>query len=871
MTTDQGTLQIGTALSDVLTGGKAADQLTGLAGNDSLSGQGGDDRLYGDYTQANLLRGTDGAQSLSDYAATGTWDLTDLGNGHQQMEQRIPTEIGGVYELGFDLAANFAAGRAGAGVEVLLDGVVIADFASQSGAFGAHSVRFTATTAQATLTIRSVDTALEGPVIDTSGPAFHYDKEIQIGGQPVTVAAFADGQANLYQVLNGTLHVFDTTTQTYERAGAAGTVNVNSMGYNTQDDLLYAIAVGNGVDSLGQAVGRSDLVMLDAEGHSYRIGSTPYRAWTGDFDDQGNLWSFQSSMDRIAVIDVDQLDAAGNPLTTVYKLPPSLVGVRVYDVAFDATSQCFYGVARPPAKGADTVMLVVDISTPEPTFRTVPVTATVIGAQVLDGAPLMTFGAAIMDADGNLFVGGNAGDHDMDGSTRASGAIFQVIIDPDTGDAQLHLVERAPKSYSNDGAADPTAPSPFAPVDLDASVLVRDLTLVATTDGVLSYDDALSGNAGRDHLSGGLGADILAGGSAGDLLEGEDGDDVLHGGAGPGAEGGVASQYDDDGLRYDLSGRLLAEDDDILSGGAGDDHLMGAAGHDVLDGGSGTDTLDGGSGRDRLIGGSGNDQLDGGSQADVLFGNDGADQMTGGSGDDVLSGGAGDDLLGGGSGHDELSGDDGADALSGGSGHDALSGGDGQDSLSGGSGDDQLDGGRGADALTGGSGADTLLGGDDADVLDGGSGSDWLGGGTGADRLRGGSGDDALEGGAGHDHLNGGSGADLLMGGAGRDRLYLGAGADLATGGAGADRFVFRDEDLDGSIDSITDFNPGEGDRLDLRQLDIGGDLSAPDWLWAHSEIVDDTDVEIALSPDTLLILQGGADTYHLMGDTLLI
>ena len=119
------------------------------------------------------------------------------------------------------------------------------------------------------------------------------------------------------------------------------------MCYNAEDDLLYAIAVKNGTDALGQSVKTSDLVMLDAEGKSYLMGETPYRSWTGDFDDKGSLWSFDSSMDRVSVIDVDTFDADGNPISTVFKLPKELIEFRVYDVAFDSATQSFYGVARP--------------------------------------------------------------------------------------------------------------------------------------------------------------------------------------------------------------------------------------------------------------------------------------------------------------------------------------------------------------------------------------------------------------------------------------------------------------------------------------------------------------------------------------------
>ena len=862
---------IGTGLSDQNEGSGQDDNMVGLAGNDNLSGRGGNDALHGDYAEDNLLGGTDGATSFSDYAASGAWQVNDLENGHQEMTQEVTTEVGGVYNLNLELAANFAGGKSGAAVEVLVDGVGIAEFSSQSGAFGAHEVQFTAHSTSAQVTIRSVAADSDGPVIDTSGPIFHHDREMEIGGQTVTVSAFADGQANLYQVLNGTLHVFDVDTQSYEVAGVQGTVNVNSMGYNAEDDMLYAIAVGNGVDALGNAVGQSDLVMIDAEGNSYRIGETPYRAWTGDFDDQGNLWSFQSSMNHIAVIDVDQLDSNGNPSTIVYKLPKALVDFNVYDVAFDAGSQSFYGVARPGSEGADTVLLVVDISSGEPQFSTIPVTLTVIDGNVLDGVPAMTFGAAIVDADGNLYVGGNSGDHDMNNSTGSSGAIYQVIIDPQTDEASLHLVEEAPSSYSNDGAADPTAESPFVEVDIESSVLLADVSLVATTEGELSYDDTLSGNAGHDTMSGGIGTDVLIGGSAGDTLEGDEGADNLHGGAGQDSTSGIISTYDENGVRYDQYGNILPEDDDVLMGGDGEDTLSGSAGHDTLDGGDADDLLSGGSGADALYGGDGSDDLSGGSEADILSGGDGDDQLDGGSSDDALFGGDGQDLLSGGSGNDALSGDAGTDTLSGGSGDDTLLGGSDNDQLNGGSGADILQGGHGDDNLEGGSGFDVLDGEDGNDTLNGGAGNDILSGGDGRDNQKGGSGDDLLSGGIGEDYLNGGSGNDTLDGGSGDDRVYLGAGEDVATGGAGADRFVFRNDDLDGAMDVITDFSVSEGDQLDLRSLNLdasGTDLGA--WFESNVTVVDGQSIQIELGGGSILLLDGAASDLGQLFDSIL-
>lgn len=856
MSTVHQATHLGTGLSDLMNGSEQNDVQIGLAGNDTIEGQAGDDIGYGDYAQSNMLTGTDAATSFSDYAATGDWAVSNLPDGHQQMSQQVATEIGGVYEINLSLAANFAGGETGAAVEVLADGIVVAEFSTSSGAFGEHAIQFTATDTDTELVLRSIATSGEGPQIDTSGPAFHYDLDMEIGGQVVTVAAFADGQANLYQVLNGTLHVFDAETQTYEMAGAVGTVNVNSMGFNVEDDLLYAIAVADGTDSLGQTVHRSDLIMIDATGNSYRIGETPYRAWTGDFDDQGNLWSFQSSMNHIAVIDVDVFDAEGNPSVTVYNLPNDLVDFSVYDVAYDAGAQAFYGVARPSSEGQDTVLLVVDISSGAPEFSTIPVTSTVVDGVTISGAPAMTFGAAIMDAGGNLYVGGNSGDHDMNNATPNSGGIFRVVIDTVSGEASLHLLEIAPTSYSNDGAADPTAESPFAEIDLQSSVLIRYLRFVATTEGALSYDDWLSGGAGNDTLNGGIGTDTLIGGSQGDTLLGDGGNDHLHGGAGENGISLIMSFYDENGLRYDQFGNLLGEDDDYLIGGLGMDTLVGSAGHDTLAGGESDDVLDGGSGSDVLFGNQGDDTLSGGAQFDLLEGGDGADGLDGGSGDDVLDGGMGNDQLTGGSGNDTLLGADGTDNLAGGSGDDSLLGEDGNDVLKGGSGDDHLIGGAGNDSLDGGSGNDLLTGGDGLNRLRGGSGQDTLIGGDDSDNLNGGSQNDVLAGAGGRDYLNGAAGDDTLDGGAGRDRIYLGAGDDVATGGAGSDRFIFRSEDIDGSTDLITDFSIEEGDLLDISRLNLdAGEADMQAWFAANAHVVDGSDVYLELSGGTTLIL----------------
>jgi Ca2+-binding RTX toxin-like protein len=156
-----------------------------------------------------------------------------------------------------------------------------------------------------------------------------------------------------------------------------------------------------------------------------------------------------------------------------------------------------------------------------------------------------------------------------------------------------------------------------------------------------------------------------------------------------------------------------------VSGGDGNDWLVGGSAHDFMDGGLGEDYLYGMGGADTLragfdysynevYGGDGDDLLYGGYGADWLDGMSGNDDVYGNLGNDWLLGGLGDDDLRGDDGHDWMVGGDGNDYMIGGYGNDAMYGNNGNDILYGEEGDDKLDGGAGWDGAEGGLGWDTF-------------------------------------------------------------------------------------------------------------------------------------------------------------------
>ncbi len=546
---------------------------------------------------------------------------------------------------------------------------------------------------------------------------------------------------------------------------------------------------------------------------------------------------------------------------------------------------------------------------------------------------------------GNDILSGGTGN-----DTLSAGTETDLLVESVSGVATL-----TPTAFTGGGFTDTL--SGFESASLTGgtgsdSINTSAFTFSVTLDGGAGHD-TLTSSGGADLLLGGDGSDLLNGGSGNDTLNGQDGNDKLVGAAGVdelvggndsdsvietanadftltnatlviGTTTDIVSEIESASLTGGIGNNTLTASaftfgGVTLSGGTGNDSLVGTNLDDSLDGGSGNDTLRGGLGNDSLTGGLGNDSLDGGDGTDrmIEMGNVNltiTNTSLSGLGTDVIVSGTIDvAALTGGAGNNTLS----ASAVT--SFAVMLDGVGGNDTLIGGSLDDLLDGGTGDDVLMGKGGADTLNGGTDSgtvtlprdvlvesgatsyalsntmlvtggsveDVFTGiesarltthvttdsiinafnGAGSAFTGattltGGNGVDTIYGGNGVDSISGGAANDKLDGKGSNDKLFGQAGHDKLRGGDGNDTLDGGDGHD--TLAGEDGDDSLVGGTGLSSTSSQ--DVMSGGTGNDtLNGQD---GSDTLLGDAGIDNLLGGAGNDLLIGGADADTLSGQT---
>ena len=317
-----------------------------------------------------------------------------------------------------------------------------------------------------------------------------------------------------------------------------------------------------------------------------------------------------------------------------------------------------------------------------------------------------------------------------------------------------------------------------------------------------------------ESLTGGGGSDTLTGNAQNNALNGAGGIDTVTYADRGAAQDVVASLASGTGGQTGTTEADTFTSIENLTGGAGDDTLTGNSANNVLDGGAGSDTAsyaDRVAGQNVLASlATGTGGQIGTAEADTYTS---IENLTGGGGNDTLLGTTASNAFDGGGGTDSISyadrvaGQDIVASLATGSGgqtgtleNDAYTS---IENLTTGGGDDLLTGSAASNALAGGSGTDTVSYADRtaaqnvvASLTTGTGGqtatleNDTF---TGIENLTGGAGDDTLTGDGAVNVLRGGAGADVLSGDGNNDLLFPGIGGGSTSGNGGSDTASFAD------------------------------------------------------------------------------
>jgi hypothetical protein len=268
---------------------------------------------------------------------------------------------------------------------------------------------------------------------------------------PIPVVASAGPftcEPGFYQVISGQLEELNPATGAYTDIGSAYSTTYNAMGYDVQDDYLYAMGTGSA------ATDEADLLRIASDGSVTNLGrptGLPLADYvSGDMDASGRLL-VQATATVWYAINVSSV--AATPFTVTGAAGTGADAAWIGGYLYFASNATLYAI---------------NLSTMVETSATV------------SGLPASaTYGAAWSDRGGDLFfsANGNGSIYQVTGFTGASPTATRVA----TGVA----------TNNNDGAACKQAVDPFnLPVAVnDSYTVTSDTTLhVDAADGVLAND-----------------------------------------------------------------------------------------------------------------------------------------------------------------------------------------------------------------------------------------------------------------------------------------------------------------------------------------------------------------------------------------------
>ncbi len=235
---------------------------------------------------------------------------------------------------------------------------------------------------------------------------------------PAATAAPFSCEGVLYQVISGQLRKLDFRSGTYTPVGDySGFNRINAMGYNLDDNFIYALARQNTTDVNGVSVSEKDIVKIDSNGDVfYHISPRTYIPDSVTADVVNNrLWILKGS--NIYKIDLSSGIVERQPLDR---------SISIVDWGF--INGKFYGTRANK------------LFTVDPSSNPARVTETTVPGLNGGGA----YGAAYVFDTDDLYVSSNGG------------GLYQ-IINYDTGSPRAFYVSNSEVTSQNDGASCPVA------------------------------------------------------------------------------------------------------------------------------------------------------------------------------------------------------------------------------------------------------------------------------------------------------------------------------------------------------------------------------------------------------------------------------
>jgi len=247
---------------------------------------------------------------------------------------------------------------------------------------------------------------------------------------PVAQAAPFTCSSTFYQLIDERLHTLNISDGTYDPIGPTQPFETyNALGYNTEDNLLYALIVDDVADD-------AELVSIDDAGTVTNLGTptglpSGLLSLAGDFDESGNLWAYPiTGGTTMYKIDV----SAGTSTSETLSADPGTVRDFMYH------SNSLYGI------NFDGVLQRVSLTT-----------GTVNSAAVSGLASTGKYGAGWSNNNGDIYV-----------SNTDTGKVYK-ITEYNTAAPVAELILNGTATNSTDGGSCYLANNPFPPIE-DVSV-----------------------------------------------------------------------------------------------------------------------------------------------------------------------------------------------------------------------------------------------------------------------------------------------------------------------------------------------------------------------------------------------------------------